>query len=94
MTLLGGDPIDLGGRGVGVQEAVHDGDAPGVYCDLVVLNCLVVTHRPIFELIIVNLQTHLEYLHLMLRLIALLVASPWLLCARQVYAPLFFFFTP
>ena len=51
MTLLGGDPIDLGGGWIGVQEAVHDGDAPGVYCDLVVLNGLVVTHRPIFELI-------------------------------------------
>ena len=54
MTLLGGDPIDLGGGWIGVQEAVHDGDAPGVYCDLVVLNGLVVTHRPIFELIITD----------------------------------------
>ena len=49
VTLLGGDPVDLGGRRVGVQEAVHDGDAPGVHRDLVILNSLVVTHRPIYE---------------------------------------------
>ena len=49
VTLLGGDPVDLGGRGVGVQEAVHYGDSPRVHRDLVVLNRLVVTHRPIFE---------------------------------------------
>lgn len=64
MTLLGGDPIDLGGRGVGVQEAVHDGDAPGVYSDLVVLNCLVVTYRPIFGLIIYDFQTHIKYVYI------------------------------
>ena len=58
VTLLGWDPIDLGGRGVGVQEAVHYGDAPGVHCDLIVLNCLVVTHRSVFELMLVNLKSN------------------------------------
>ena len=43
MTLLRGDPIDPVGRWVGVQEAVHDGDAPSVHRDLAVLHSLVVT---------------------------------------------------
>ena len=47
VALLRGDPVDLAHGGVGVQVAVHYGDATNIHGYLAVLQGLVVAHRSV-----------------------------------------------
>lgn len=49
LALLGGDPVDLTDRRVGVQVTVHDGDPAVVHGDLTVLQALGVTHGTVWR---------------------------------------------
>ena len=49
VALLGGDPVDLGHEGIGVQVAVNYGDSSYIHSYLAVLQGLVVTHWPVWK---------------------------------------------
>ena len=58
VALLGGDPVDLGHGGVGVQVAVDYGDSSYVHGYLAVLQGLVVAHRTVWKSGNIRLSLH------------------------------------